>query len=180
MGSLGDPEEAFRRIYEAHYRQIGAYARRRVGEVDAEDVTAETFLVAWRRMDAIPPGGATLPWLYGVARRVVSQRRRTGRRRDRLLARLSGLRHDEDAMANEEQLDDQQVVLAALAQLREADQEILRLSEWEELTSTELAVVLGCSANAVAIRLHRAHKRFGRALSSLEEKAAAPSERERP
>jgi RNA polymerase sigma factor (sigma-70 family) len=175
MSSLGEREEAFRRIYEAHYRHISAYARRRVSGGDAEDIVAETFLVAWRRMDAIPPGELTLPWLYGVARRVVSQRQRSGRRRGRLLARLGGLRDDDPAtMVDPERMDEQALVRSALTLLREADQEILRLSEWEELTASELAVTLDCSTNAVAIRLHRARRRLAKALEAAERDARTP------
>jgi RNA polymerase sigma-70 factor (ECF subfamily) len=69
-------------------------------------------------------------------------------------------------------LTEEQVVRQALARLRPHDQEILRLAEWEELTHAELAVVFGCSVNAVTIRLHRAHRRFEAELRSLEEESA--------
>jgi RNA polymerase sigma-70 factor (ECF subfamily) len=179
MRVLGDREERFREIYEAHYRHIGAYARRRAGDGDAEDVVAETFLVAWRRLDAIPQGDLTLAWLYGVARRVLSQRQRSGHRRDRLIARLGGLGKSGVTNVDDvERIDEQEVVRGALATLREADQEILRLSEWEELTASEIAVVLDCSTNAVAIRLHRAHKRLDTALRSVESRTDPDTEQE--
>lgn len=172
MGSFSQREEDFRAIYEAHYQHISAYARRRVSETDMEDVVADTFLVAWRRMEAMPSGELTLPWLYGVARRVVSQRQRSGGRRVRLLARLGGLRDDDrSTMVDSETLDDQALVRSALALLRGGDQEILRLSEWEEMTPSELAVTLDCSTNAVAIRLHRARRRLAKALQSLDARA---------
>ena len=78
----------FQALYEANYESILGYALRRARGADALDVVSETFLVAWRRIDVMPTGETTLPWLYGVARRVVSERQRSGRRRDRLLARL--------------------------------------------------------------------------------------------
>src|SRR5437879_4354651 len=148
MDSLGPTQESFRRIYEATYQHLFAYAQRRVGESDADDVVAETFTVAWRKVDCIPSGDMTLPWLYGVARRVIYQRYRTSRRRQRLLARLGGLRHDERGAMEGDQVEDRQLVRDALALLRESDQEILRLSEWEDLSAPQLAAVLGCSANA--------------------------------
>ena len=52
----------------------------------------------------------------------------------------------------------------ALAGLRRSDAEILRLWAWDELTSPQLAVVLGISANAAAIRLHRAKARLKQEL----------------
>ena len=178
MVSPGGREGRFGRIYESYYGHITAYARRRVGHDDVEDVVAETFLVAWRRLDAVPSGEVALAWLYGVARRVVSQRRRASRRRDRLTTRLRGLRQDEeDVTVNLERLPEQELVRSVLAMLGEGDQEVLRLAQWEGLTGSELSVALGCSANAAAIRLHRAHRRFARALHSVETRAAAAAER---
>jgi len=178
MGPGAEAEEVFRRLYEAHYRQICAFARRRVGEADADDAVAETFLVAWRRLESIPEGDLAVAWLYGVARRVLSQQHRGGRRRVRLIARLGGFRQDgSQGTVDLERVDEQQLVRSALATLREADQEILRLSEWEELSAAQLAAVFGCSTNAVAIRLHRAHKRLGSVLAVMDERAEA-SERE--
>jgi RNA polymerase sigma factor (sigma-70 family) len=175
MASSGARQEAFRHIYEAHYQHVGAYARRRLGEQDADDVVAETFLVAWRRLDEIPPGDETLPWLYGVARRIVSQGRRTVRRRDRLLARLVRVRgRDELVMSVSEQIDEQEVVRTALDRLRPDDQELLRLAEWEDLATPRLAHIFGCSTNAIAIRLHRAHRRLAQALAAVEGDVPSP------
>ncbi len=68
-----DARVRFSEMYGALYGRIHAYAERRVGAEAADEVTAETFLVAWRRLDAIP--SEPLPWLYGVARNVVLPRR---------------------------------------------------------------------------------------------------------
>ena len=66
--------DRFRQIYEAHYGAVSAYARRRLPDGDlAQDAVSETFLVAWRRLADVPTGPDTLPWLYGVARRVHRQ-----------------------------------------------------------------------------------------------------------
>jgi RNA polymerase sigma-70 factor, ECF subfamily len=179
MKEPGDRKEAFRRLYQAYYRPVAAYARRRLQPQDADDAVAEIFLVAWRRLDDVPPGDLTLPWLYGVARRVVSEDRRSGQRRDRLMTRLSGLRpaYDETSMGMEG-MEDHMVVQLALARLRPRDRELIRLAEWEELTPVELARVFNCSTNAIAIRLHRAHRRFGQALRSVEAESEPRRERE--
>ena len=66
-----------------------AYVLRRVERAeDAGDVVAETFLVAWRRMDKVPAGDEARLWLYGVARRQLANQRRGELRRSRLADRL--------------------------------------------------------------------------------------------
>jgi RNA polymerase sigma-70 factor (ECF subfamily) len=174
MAPGDDREVLFRRIYAAHFRQISAYAFRRASKDEAEDAVAETFLVAWRRFEEVPGGELTLPWLYGVARRVLSEGRRSRGRRERLLAKLGRLggRGDPEPLIDE-RLTEEQVVHLALSRLRPHDREILRLAEWEDLTNAELAVVFGCSVNAVTIRLHRAHRRFEVALRSVDQEASA-------
>jgi RNA polymerase sigma factor (sigma-70 family) len=174
MASDTSREAAFRTMYSAHYRQIAAYANRRVTHPeDADDLVAEIFLVAWRRLEDVPGGDLTLPWLYGVARRVLSQSRRSRQRQERLVAKVGRLWGRADTGSTPyERLDDQEIVHQALARLRPDDQELLRLAEWEELSQAELAVVFECSVNAVAIRLHRAHRRFGSELRSLDKEAA--------
>ena len=152
---------AFEALFEAHHRSVMAYALRRTRiEADAEDVTAETFGVAWRRFDAIP--AESLPWLYGVARRVLANQRRGSERRLNLLDRL---RHR--SVAHTQELTEGGPATAALSVLREDDQELLRLVAWEDLSHGQIAAVLGISANAVAIRLHRARRRYAEALARL-------------
>jgi RNA polymerase sigma-70 factor, ECF subfamily len=165
-------EAEFRRIYETYYRQVAAYARRRLEEQDAQDVVADTFLVAWRRIEDVPAGQDALPWLYAVARRTVAQVYRSRHRRLRLTSRLKQFVREKDQGVPDES-DDNAVVHQALATLRPGDQEILRLADWEELEPRQLGPVLGCSANAASIRLHRAHRRFERALQEIEGRAEA-------
>jgi len=121
----------------------------------ADDVVAETFLVAWRRLDDVPTDDP-LPWLLGVARNVARNERRSTRRRDALVLRLPAPRPapppDEPAETG--------LVRAALAALDEADRELLLLVAWDGLTPGRAAQVLGCSAGAARVRLHRARRRF--------------------
>jgi RNA polymerase sigma-70 factor, ECF subfamily len=170
MEALADRKEVFRRVYLAYYPKIVAYARRRLAPEEADDLVADTFLVAWRRLEEIPDGDMTLPWLYGVARRTLSQSARSKRRRERLHTRISSWRSVEEEDTREiDSVEDRQLVRVALSSLRPEDQEVLRLAEWEQLRHAEIAVVLGCSSNAVAIRLHRAHRRFAQALAAVED-----------
>jgi len=162
------PAVRFQRVFDAHYRLVVAYALRRTrSEADAHDVVAETFAVAWRRLDALPEDDGIVPWLYGVARRCLANQRRQASRQDRLAARLAEEPVVSEELPGDAEASDEVVaVRAALARLRPADQEILRLVTWEELSHREVAAALGVSPNAIAIRFHRARKRLERILLS--------------
>ncbi len=129
-------------IVAAHQRQVLAYATRRTSTLaDAEDVAAETFIIAWRKLDSIPPE-APLPWLYAVARRVLANHHRGNGRRERLAALLR-VEDVPTPMPLGEHTDGP--AMTALASLAPADQELLRLVAWEELGNREIAQVLGIS-----------------------------------
>lgn len=152
--------EDFERFYRQHAAAVLAYlARRCPSAADAHDALAETFLVAWRRPEEVPAGDAGRLWLYGVARRVLSNQRRGERRRGRLAARLRADRQ-EAVVPGPDEVAGGDEVLRALARLSERDREILLLAAWEGLSHGEIATVLGCSENASAIRVHRARGRL--------------------
>ncbi len=150
-----DPGDArFAALFEAHQRHVLAYAARRTRQLsDAEDAAAEAWLIAWRKRDVIPTD--PLPWLYGVARRVLANQRRGTLRRFRLALRLTQPEPEVERFGDAEG-----PAMQALARLRTADQELLRLVAWEGLSQAEIGVVFGISVNAVAVRLHRARQRF--------------------
>ena len=153
---------AFHGLYERHYPDVLAYCLRRTGHTDAQDVAAEVFMIAWRKIDEMPLGEGALPWLYGVAYRVVSHQWRSARRYRNLASRLGSLRKGQEPSTDIQvvRLLEDEAVAAAAARLRPADQEVLRLAGWEGLPHTEIAQVLGCSQQAVGQRLHRAKKRL--------------------
>lgn len=147
-------------LFEVHYESVMRYVRRRTAQLaDAEEIVAETFVIAWRRLEDAPTSGESLHWLYGIARRVLANHRRGLARRLRLQARLrqllSGPRHGSSAVPE---------VLLAMEHLSPTDQEILRLAAWEGLSQVEIGAVLGITPNAAAIRLHRARGRLRRTL----------------
>jgi RNA polymerase sigma-70 factor (ECF subfamily) len=155
------PGDRLRDLFEAHHDALLAYAVRRTSSLtDAEDVVADAFLVAWRRIDDVPDGDEARLWLYGVARRTIGNQRRGLRRRLRLQARMEATaeRTSNPAPA------DSEPALEALSRLPGNDQELLRLVAWEDLSHAEIAIVLGISPNAVAIRLHRARAKFEQEL----------------
>ena len=146
------------------------FLARRTDPATAEDVLSETLLVCWRRFAELP--AEPLPWAYGVARNCLANAERAGRRQHRLLARMATLEPPAVAIPPEPEPDDR--VARALSGLRVDDAELLRLWAWEDLGPAEIAVVLGVSANAVSIRLHRARRRLGDELRKLD--AAAGNE----
>ncbi|GHJ47755.1 DNA-directed RNA polymerase sigma-70 factor [Catellatospora sp. TT07R-123] len=164
--------ERFTAVYERHHRQVYAYAVSRAGRAHADDVVADTFLVAWRRLDAVP--AAPLPWLLGVARNVVRERVRDDVRQLDVTAELR-------AWAAEAERDvadgvaDRAAMLAALAGLGEDDREALTLTAWQGLSAADAARVVGCSTATFFVRLHRARRRLEQAVSV----AAAPVDRPR-
>jgi RNA polymerase sigma factor (sigma-70 family) len=171
MSSLPDLADAaarrerFQALYEENYHRVLGYAQRRVARDDASDVVAETFLVAWRRLDQVPEGDAARLWLYGAARRVLWNQQRAVRRRDRLSRRLRAegvTRPDEDPSGSS-----LTPVAVAFGSLRRGDRELLSLVAWEGLDPGEIAEVLGCSRNAARIRLHRARRRFACELTRV-------------
>ncbi|MFG2004234.1 RNA polymerase sigma factor [Spirillospora sp. NPDC048911] len=156
----------FERVYAAHQAQILGYALRRTADPqDAADVLAETFLIAWRKLDDVPAGEAAKLWLYGVARRVLANHHRGERRRSALVGDLAGqLRIDLASHRPPRPEGDRAAIAAAFGELSEGERELLSLVGWEGLDHGEIAAVLGCSRNAVRIRLYRARRRFARGL----------------
>lgn len=159
---VGDPRHVLIALFEAHHEPLLAYARRRTRELsDAEDVVADTFVVVWRRLDHLPANEAErLPWLYGIARRVVANLHRSAARRGRLRGRMEVATASQSLQAQSPLPG----VLDAMSRLRENDREVLRLVAWEGLTHAEVGVVLGISPNAAAIRLHRARAHLEREM----------------
>jgi RNA polymerase sigma-70 factor (ECF subfamily) len=145
-------EEEFERMYRACYPAVLAYARRRTTPDAAEDAAAQTFLVAWRKFRNVP--AEPLPWLYGVARRVLADQLRSTRRRRSLLDRLRGLPAPAMPPVERHGFGD------VLGRLGEADREALMLTYWEGLDGRAAATALGCSEAAFRVRLHRARKRL--------------------
>jgi len=143
--------DEFERMYQRHARAIAAFAlRRSPGAHDAEEVVAETFLIAWRRRGELH--GDPLPWLYGVARRVLAGRvRKAGR--SPLELRLDVVAPPDSSLERSE-------LVAAVLRLPAQERDALLLTVWEGLDQRACAQALGCSRVAVALRLRRARARL--------------------
>jgi RNA polymerase sigma factor (sigma-70 family) len=159
-GGQGERAERFERLYAEHGRGVFAYAARRAPE-RADDVVAETFAVAWRRLDALPADAE--PWLYGVARRVLAGQWRTQSRQSALVSRLVDTGSLDSASGDEGP--EHGELHEALGKLSESDREALLLTYWEGLEPERAAAVLEISRDAFNQRVHRARQRL-RALCS--------------
>jgi RNA polymerase sigma factor (sigma-70 family) len=160
-------EAEFRAMYDLCFDSVARYCLRRLPEHSAQDAVSDVFLTAWRRFDSIPPGDQSLPWLYGVAKNVVRNIDRSGRRSMRLSAKVKAQATypepspDVQVVRNEQ---DNELV-ATLKTLKPDDQEILKLRAYEGLSVKQISIAVGCSEEA-------AKKRVSRALVRLRKAAA--------
>jgi RNA polymerase sigma-70 factor (ECF subfamily) len=139
----------FEGLFRDHHVAVVAYVRRRAPQEAVDDIVGETFLVAWRRLGCVP--AEELPWLLAVARNVLATQRRGAVRRR---------------------------ALTPLSRLAPKDREALTLIAWDGLQPHEAAVVLGDSAGAFRVRLHRARQRLRALLEDSSEPArSAPAPR---
>lgn len=163
--STRSASDRFDALFRAHYADLYRYAVRRCAtSEDAEDLVAEVFAVAWRRLDDLPPGDEARLWLFGTARLLRMNDLRSATRRKSMLDKFRAVRSRITRPDIATSVADRSQVRHALASLSDSDQEILLLSVWEGLSSTEVAAVLEVSPAAARKRLERARQRFREAL----------------
>lgn len=181
----GTEHEEFTKVYVGHYADVLGYLLRRLPADDARDAAAEVFAVVWRRLDELPAGDATLPWLYRTAAYVVANQRRTQRRRHNLRVKVvatravslvaadgdppSGLIDPTGGNGGRSLVVDSlgEPLASALDELSDNDREILLLNAWEGLPASQLALHFDISLKAAERRLSRAKVRLARALDRL-------------
>ncbi|MGH3876255.1 MAG: RNA polymerase sigma factor [Actinophytocola sp.] len=164
---LGGPEPAveFGRLFDAHARPLHHYLARRVGADAAHDLVSETFLVALNQRHSYDPRrGVVRAWLYGIATNLLRRHVRQEVRGLRAVARSAGRATGQDASHDNrvaERVDAAAMaarLAGALAQLSEADRDVLLLTSWAGLDSNEVADALGIPVGTVRSRLHRVRK----------------------
>jgi RNA polymerase sigma-70 factor (ECF subfamily) len=151
----------FDALVRAHTPAVHRYLVRRVGAGDADDLTADVLVVAWRRRDDVPDDAA-LPWLYRTAGFVVANHRRKGRPIP--VGDVPDEPTDDDpavAAVRDEQ------VRAVLRALSPRDRQIVLLNAWEGLAGDELARVLGIGRGGADAALSRARARLTEAWREL-------------
>lgn len=154
-----DKQARFELLYARHAPAVKAYASRRSNATTADDVVAEVFVVCWRRLDEIPVD--PLPWLFGVARRVLSTQRRSERRRLALQGRLA----ESSVSSQPPSAVEDRVLGCALRRLSDSDRELLLLIAWEGLTPAQAAMALEVKPATVRVRLLRARRRLASAIA---------------
>lgn len=159
--SLQEPA-AFATIFDRHYDAVHAFAVRRAGRVDGEEVAADVFLRAFDRRRRYDPSFVDArPWLLGIASNILRRRWRTDRRRLGALARLPYERAVEAAAAPQLGVD----VIAALSRLQGRDREALLLYAWGDLSYEEIARALDIPVGTVRSRLARCRRTLRESLA---------------
>jgi RNA polymerase sigma-70 factor (ECF subfamily) len=157
-----DAIERFTVLYDEHYSHVYAYAVSRFGRQLADEVISEVFLIAWQRICDVPQ--PALPWLLTVARNTGLSQFRAAARQRSIAAELAAWASEAEADVATE-VAHRLTVITALALLSEQDRELLTLVAWHGLSAPAAAQVVGCSAAAYFVRLHRARRRLERAMT---------------
>ena len=168
--SVREPDR-FATIYDRHFGQVYRYVAGRLGRDVADDLAAETFLVAFRKRDRFDPArGSVRPWLYGIATTLVAQHRREETRRYRALAR-AGRRVLDSAESLDDRVADAvtaerlgRQLASALVDLGHGDRDVVLLVAISGLSHQEVALALDIPYGTVGSRLNRARKELRKAL----------------
>lgn len=166
--AAGGSEHAFRALYRRHVRPVFWLAHGLVGSTaDAEDVTQETFVVAWRKLPGLDLAGESLlPWLVTICRYQCANRIRR-QQRDRLHTSEAADGALPSTVDVERQVADAQLVeriLAEVAAMSPLDQRIFRLCAAEGYAYQAAAAELGVSHGVVRNRLSRIRTRVRTAV----------------
>jgi RNA polymerase sigma factor (sigma-70 family) len=173
--SRHEPEH-FTVLFRRHAPHIQRYVTRRLGPDAADDIVAETFLLAFRQRDRYDPARADArPWLYGIATNLIGRHRRTEVRQYRALARTGA---DPVMEPFTDRVDDRvsasnasRQLAAALARLSAEHRDTLLLVAWGDLSYDEVATALGVPVGTVRSRLSRARSKLRRTLGDADPSA---------
>lgn len=160
--SVGDGS-LFAALYDRHHAEIYRFVRARVGSDLADDLAAETFVVAFRRREAYDCSHADArPWLFGIAVNLVHRHRRVEKRRLRAYARSAG--DGRDSEQPKVRLDPE--LAAALLTLDASERTLILLHAWAGLSYQQLADALSLPLGTVRSRLHRTRRKLRVAIAA--------------
>ena len=161
-----DARARFEALFRDTRTDLLAYIRRRSRSADdAADVLAETYLVAWQKLDVIPSGGQARLWLFGVARNLLLKGASRRVTRDALVERLAAELRSAEPLQAPVETERSAALRTAVAALPERQREVVMLTAWEGLTPKEIAAVTRTPVNLVRVRLHRARARLKRSVA---------------
>jgi RNA polymerase sigma factor (sigma-70 family) len=168
MKTGDDTEERFVDFVRSQHAALVAHVERVYPGSDTDSIVNGTFAVAWRRFDSIDADSARA-WLRATARHLVLNSSRSERRQHALRNRAERMHAGPSQVdaPHGPAHDEVQLVLAALDTLSPADQDVLRMCAFEELSNDELGQILGITVNAAKVRLSRARARLRDAVSRL-------------
>ena len=159
-------ENWFANIFESHRVVVISFVSRRLhNEDDIRDVVSEVFELAWANRNSLPHPPKT--YLLMLAKKICDKHKS---RKFHAGLDTQTLRQKTDLTVEgvDVQAIDASIVSAAarnvLAELSEADAEILKLAAWDGLDPSEIAIVLGIAPTAARVRLHRAKSRAEKIL----------------
>jgi RNA polymerase sigma-70 factor (ECF subfamily) len=164
LSHTSNVQTVFESLAHEHGEAIRRYFYRRVSPMDVsvvDDLLVETLTITWRRIADVPEDAA-LPWMLGVARRVLANAQRGHRRRTHGLRELRP-RHQASAEA---MVGADDALHRALGALSDDDRDILLAAVWDGLTTEQLAKLYDITTNAVDLRLSRARARFHDAFTN--------------
>lgn len=164
-----DRKGTFTAMYRKHYVALREYAAWRCDVAELDDVVADVFLVAWRRLDELDQAWARA-WLFGVLKNVLSDHRRCHSRQANFIDRLVALPPAESTNLDTGHLsvEDLDRLKIGLRAMTVEDQEVLVLSSWYDMSADDIAVALTITKNNATVRLHRARSRFRTVIAGLE------------
>jgi RNA polymerase sigma-70 factor (ECF subfamily) len=175
LARCGHDPASFAAIYDRYAHEVHRFVLRRLGSDLADDLTADTFVAAFRHHDRFDSARASArPWLFGIAANLVGKHRRTEVRALRAVARLQAdpVSASWEGSVWEDSTDERLVassagpaLATALAKLSVADRHVLLLIAWADLSYAEVAEALAIPIGTVRSRLSRARRRVRLSLA---------------
>jgi RNA polymerase sigma-70 factor, ECF subfamily len=166
----------FQHIYSGHFQRVSQWVRAFGGlDADLDDLTQEVFMVVQRKLDSFD-GPSMAAWLYGIARKTVSDHRRRAFLRRWLrgadLDAVPAPAAHGDPGASLERKEARRIVAAILNKMSAVRRSTFILFEIEGYSGEEIAELEGVPVNTVYTRLHHARKDFFRLMAAHGEPGA--------
>lgn len=164
---------SFEAVFRSYARLVGRWAQRLGGPgVEPDETVQQVFVTVHRRLGAFRGDEKVVSWLFQITARVVANQRRTVRRRRGHWAALS-LQVSDQAMSSAlgpaeilEAREAAERFYRVLDRLRENHRHVLVLFELEEMSTEEIAALVGRPAATVRVWLHRARAAFAKGWQS--------------